>query len=552
MATFVGNEEGFTVHEGREILQVEAWGPNSARVRSTCGPSITGTPGSALGEPAASRPVVEVSDGTARLRNGDLVVEVAANPGGGFLQFPPLVRFSRASDGRELLSEQSPHFTSPPQRRYTQGAGGTYGCEVTFNPSPGERIYGLGQHQHGLFDQKGAIIDLIQRNTEVCIPFALSNRGYGFLWNMPGVGRVELGANRTRWVADAARQLDYWVTTAPTPAEVVSQYSQATGLPPMLPAWASGFWQCKLRYRHQEELLEVAREHKRRGLPLSVLVVDYFHWTRQGEWRFDSAEWPDPQAMVDELRALGVELMVSVWPTVNPNSENHAEMDRRGLLVGNVRVLPLNLPFWDKGDDGQVFVRFYDPTSPEARKYVWDRITEGYRRYGIRAFWLDACEPEMRPEDPESTLYHMGRGSEVQCAYPREHARGFAEGLWADGEKDVMLLCRSAWAGSQRYGAAVWSGDIDSTFEALAAQIPAGLNIGISGTRRRRTSGSSSCGGSSSVPFARWSGSTGCASRARWSAPARPGRPTRSGRSATRPTASSPSNWGYASACGLT
>jgi alpha-D-xyloside xylohydrolase len=413
------------------------------------------------------------------------------------------VRFSRARDGQELLSEQSPHFTSPPQRRYTQGAGGTYGCEVTFNPSPGERIYGLGQHQHGLFDQKGAIIDLIQRNTEVCIPFALSNRGYGFLWNMPGVGRVELGANRTRWVADDARQLDYWVTTAPTPAEVVSQYSQATGLPPMLPAWASGFWQCKLRYRHQEELLEVAREHKRRGLPLSVIVVDYFHWTRQGEWRFDSAEWPDPQAMVDELRALGVELMVSVWPTVNPNSENHAEMDRRGLLVGNVRGLPLNLPFWDKGDDGQVFVRFYDSTSPEARRYVWDRITEGYRRYGIRAFWLDACEPEMRPEDPESSLYHLGRGSEVQCVYPREHARGFAEGLWADGEKDVMLLCRSAWAGSQRYGAAVWSGDIDSTFEALAAQIPAGLNIGISGIPWWTTDIGGFKGGDPTTPYFR-------------------------------------------------
>jgi len=503
VATFVGNEQGFTVHEGREILQVEAWGPNSARVRSTWGPSITGTPGSALGEPAVSLPVVEVSDATARLRNGDLVVEVAANPGGGFLQFPPLVRFSRARDGRELLGEQSPHFTSPPQRRYTQGTGGTYGCEVTFNPSPGERIYGLGQHQHGLFDQKGAIIDLIQRNTEVCIPFALSNRGYGFLWNMPGVGRVELGANRTRWVADDARQLDYWVTTAPTPAEVVSQYSQATGLPPMLPAWASGFWQCKLRYRHQEELLEVAREHKRRGLPLSVIVVDYFHWTRQGEWRFDSAEWPDPQAMVDELRALGVELMVSVWPTVNPNSENHAEMDRRGLLVGNLRGLPLNLPFWDKGDDGQVFVRFYDSTSPEARRYVWDRITEGYRRYGIRAFWLDACEPEMRPEDPESSLYHLGRGSEVQCVYPREHARGFAEGLWADGEKDVMLLCRSAWAGSQRYGAAVWSGDIESTFEALAAQIPAGLNIGISGIPWWTTDIGGFKGGDPTTPYFR-------------------------------------------------
>jgi len=352
---------------------------------------------------------------------------------------------------------------------------------VSFRSFPDERFYGLGQHQHGLLDQKGAVVELVQRNTEVCVPFALSNRGYGFLWNMPGIGRVELGASGTKWVADAARQIDYWVTAAPTPAEVVSQYSKATGLPPMLPEWASGFWQSKLRYRTQEELLAVAREHKRRGLPLSVIVVDFFHWTRQGEWKFDPAEWPDPQAMVDELKALGVELMVSVWPSVNPDSENYGEMDRRGLLVGNVRSLPLNMPFWDKGSNSQVFVRYYDSTNPEARSYVWDKVRQGYGRHGIRAFWLDACEPEMLPEDPESDWFHIGPGAEVRNVYPREHARGFAEGLWASGEKEILTLCRSAWAGSQRYGAAVWSGDIDSTFDALAKQVPAGLNIGISG-----------------------------------------------------------------------
>jgi alpha-D-xyloside xylohydrolase len=185
--------------------------------------------------------------------------------------------------------------------------------------------------------------------------------------------------------------------------------------------------------------------------------------------------------MVDELKELGVELMVSVWPSVNPDSENYGEMDRRGLLVGNVRSLPLNMPFWDKGSNSQVFVRYYDSTNPEARSYVWEKVRQGYGRYGIRAFWLDACEPEMLPEDPESDLFHIGPGAEVHNVYPREHARGFAEGLWASGEKEIVTLCRSAWAGSQRYGAAVWSGDIDSTFDALAKQVPAGLNIGISG-----------------------------------------------------------------------
>ena len=461
------------------MLRVDAWGESGARVRSALG-AVTETPGSALGEAGAADVEVEIGDDRAWLRNGDLVVEVRDNPEHRFTHFPPLVRFLRAN-GTELLGESVPHFSSPPQRRYRRAGGDLFRCDLTFDAHPDERFYGLGQHQHGLLDQKGAAIDLVQRNTEVSVPFALSSRGYGFLWNMPGVGRIELGTNGTRWSADAARQIDYWVTAGATPADIVSRYATATGLPPMLPYWASGFWQSKLRYRTQEELLQVAREYKRRELPLSVIVCDYFHWTHQGEWRFDPAEWPDPRAMVDELRELGVELMVSIWPTVNPNGDGYEEMDRRGLLVRNLAGLPLHLAFWDKGTDGQAFMRFYDSTNPEARRYLWERITEGYGRFGIRAFWLDACEPEILADNAENARYFLGHGVEVQGVYPREHARGFYDGLRASGEDDVILLCRSAWAGSQRYGAALWSGDIESTFEALAAQVPAGLNVGISG-----------------------------------------------------------------------
>ena len=480
MATFLASETGVLVRHGGEVLQVDAWGESGARVRSTRAASVVETPGSALDESGALEAEVEITDGRARVRNGDLVVEVRENPENRFAPFPPLVRFLRA-DGTELFGESAPHFTAPAQRRYGHGGGDLYACEVLFDGHAEERFYGLGQHQHGLLDQKGAVIDLIQRNTEVSVPFALSSRGYGLLWNMPGVGRVELAANGTRWTAAAARQIDYWVTTGATPAEIVSHYASATGLPPMLPDWASGFWQCKLRYKNQEELLEVAREYRRRGLPLSVIVCDYFHWTRQGEWKFDPDEWPDPQAMVDELREMGIELMVSIWPTVNPNSENYAEMDARGLLVRNVAGLPLHLALWDKGTDGHAFMRFYDATNPEARRYIWEKVTDGYRRYGIRAFWLDACEPEGLAENSEDARYFAGQGAEVQGVYPREHERGFYEGLRASDEEQPLTLCRSAWAGSQRYGAAVWSGDIESTFEALAAQIPAGLNIGISG-----------------------------------------------------------------------
>ncbi len=394
------------------------------------------------------------------------------------------VRFVRTSDRVELLAEVVPHFFSDPSpRRYTPtGRGGElHRTEVQFAARDGERFYGLGQHQHGKLDQKGAVVELAQRNAEVSIPFLLSSLGYGFLWNHPGIGRVELGTTATRWVSEASRQWDYWITAADEPAGILRRYTDVTGRAPMLPEWASGFWQSKLRYRTQDELLDVAREYKRRGLPLSVIVVDYFHWTRQGEWRFDPGEWPDPAEMVAELDRLGVKLMVSIWPTVNPASENYAELADLGLLVASERGIGVHLPFWDRGSADRVMVTYYDATNPKAREYIWSRVRDGYYKHGVRGWWLDACEPELRPDHPDNLRYYLGPGLEVGNIYPLLHAKAFHDGMASEGEDEAVLLCRSAWAGSQRYGAAVWSGDIGSTFEDLRRQIPAGLNIGLSG-----------------------------------------------------------------------
>jgi alpha-D-xyloside xylohydrolase len=459
---------------GHETVRIEPWAADSLRVRGTLWPEIRDDlPGALLPAPPSGARA-EVTAAGARLVNGQLTAEITLDG---------RIRFVRTSDGAELLAEVVPHFTGPLQRRYspTGPGSGLHRVEVVFAARDGERCYGLGQHQHGKLDQKGAVIELVQRNTEVSIPFLLSSLGYGFLWNHPGIGRVELGTTATRWVSEASRQWDYWITAADAPADIVRRYTEVTGRAPMLPEWASGFWQCKLRYRTQDELLEVAREFKRRGLPLSVIVADYFHWTRQGEWRFDPAEWPDPAAMTAELEQLGAKLMVSIWPTVNPASENYAEMGESGLLTANERGVGVQLPIWDKGSAGRALVTYYDATNPRARDYVWSKVREGYYKHGVRIWWLDACEPELRPEHPDNLRYHLGPGLEVGNIYPLLHAKGFFDGMSGEGEDEIVLLCRSAWAGSQRYGAAVWSGDIDSTFEDLRRQIPAGLNIGLSG-----------------------------------------------------------------------
>ena len=300
--------------------------------------------------------------------------------------------------------------------------------EVLFNARDGERFYGLGQHQHGLLNQKGAVVELVQRNTEVSIPFLVSNLGYGLLWNHPGIGRVELGVTVTRWVSEATRQWDYWITAADDPADLLRQYGEVTGRTPMLPEWASGFWQCKLRYKTQDELLGVAREYKRRGLPLSVIVADYFHWTRQGEWKFDPQEWPDPGAMVAELDRLGVKLMVSIWPTVNPGSENYAEMEELGPAgrqrAGHQRPAA---HLGQRLGPGASLVTYYDSTNPRARAYIWAKVRENYFKHGIRTWWLDACEPELRPEQPENLRYHLGPGprsaTSTRCCTPRASTR---------------------------------------------------------------------------------------------------------------------------------
>lgn len=332
----------------------------------------------------------------------------------------------------------------------------------------------MGQYQQANLDLKGCVLELAQRNSQASVPFMLSSLGYGFLWNNPAVGRVTFAHNVTEWEAHVSEQLDYWITAGDTPAEISQAYALATGTPPMMPDYAMGFWQCKLRYRTQEELLAVAREYKQRNLPISVIVIDFFHWPNQGDWTFDPRDWPDPDAMIAELKSLGIELMVSVWPTVDSRTESYREMRENGWLVQTERGLPINMDFLGN-------TTFFDATHPGARDYIWGKAKRNYYDKGVKLFWLDEAEPEFSVYDYDNYRYHAGPVLEVGNIYPRMFAKTFFDGMKAEGEEQVINLLRCAWAGSQRYGALVWSGDIHSSFRSLRNQFAAGLNMGIAG-----------------------------------------------------------------------
>jgi len=185
--------------------------------------------------------------------------------------------------------------------------------------------------------------------------------------------------------------------------------------------------------------------------------------------------------MLNELKENCVELMVSIWPTVNPTNPVYKEMSERGLLAQTVHGVQAHIPITDTTPEGISMVAYYDATNPDARAFVWERVKSNYLDHGVRVFWLDADEPELMPMHAENIRYALGTGLEVTNIYPLLHQKGFYEGMQASGLTEIINLSRSAWAGSQRYGAAVWSGDIRSRFEVLRAQIPAGLNIAMSG-----------------------------------------------------------------------
>lgn len=482
------------IAQGKSFVWVEPWGRNSVRVRMTAQPQMDGNDWALTEPPEPVTPEisfeeVDVTDpwyqgeewskyhqkGTrATLRNGKVTVKVSHE---GWLSF--------YNQKGELLTEEYwrnrnrlnrycvPLRMDARELKPLQG-GTDFELTARFEAFDDEKIFGMGQYQDKHLDKKGAVLELAHRNSQASVPFYVSSRGYGFFWNNPAIGTVVFGTNKTEWHAKSTKKLDYFLTAGDTPAEVEAQYSLATGRTPMMPEYGLGYWQCKLRYRNQEELLAVAREHKRRGLPMDAIVVDFFHWTMQGDFKFEPLDWPDPEAMVKELKELGIETVVSVWPTIDERSENYGAMAENGFLVDA-----------DRGNHDHMTwmgnTVFYDATHPGAQKFVWERCRDNYYRKGIRCFWLDEAEPEYDPYDFDNYRYFAGPALQCSNIYPVGYAKGFYDGLKAEGETDVLSLVRCAWAGSQKYGVLTWSGDIYSSFRSMREQLQAGLSMGMAG-----------------------------------------------------------------------
>ena len=514
-----------------EKLWIEPWGPDSLRVRATKDASMPEEDWALLPPaPAGEGEVrIELADLTdimaisaatvglsgnvgsehglgstfaASITNGRITARITATGKLTFTNARGKILLEEYLRNRTDLQAEYCSALDIDAREFRPNLGGDFALTARFESEPVERIYGMGQYQQPYLDLKGTDLELAHRNSQASVPFMLSSLGYGFLWNNPSIGRVTFGKNLTTWQGLSTKSLDYWITAGDSPAAIEEAYARATGTVPMMPDYAMGFWQCKLRYQTQEELLEVAREYKRRELPISVIVADFFHWPLQGDWRFDPTYWPDPDAMIAQLKEMGIELMVSIWPTVDYRSENFSEMKEKGYLIRTERGVRISMTF-------QGNTVHFDATHPGARDFVWDTVKKNYYDKGVRVFWLDEAEPEYAVYDFDNYRYHLGPNVRIGNLYPALYAKTFFDGMKAAGQENILNLLRCAWAGSQRYGALVWSGDIHSSFSSLKNQITAGLNMGIAGIPWWTTDIGGFHGGNPDDPefrevFARW------------------------------------------------
>ena len=413
-----------------ETLCVQPWGPDSLRVRSVPMGELRDDRFALLDATPCEDVEIKVNDEThAIVRCGKITAQVEVR---GWKQRAHITFVNQK--GETLLKEtDGENALVLNARKFEPILGGDYALTATFQGADGEHIYGMGQYQEEYLDWKGCTLELAHRNSQASVPMYISSRGYGFLWHNPAIGTVSFGRNRTTWHADTTKQLDYWITAGDTPKDISRNYGRATGFAPMMPEYGLGFWQCKLRYWNQEQLLNVAREYKKRNLPIDVIVCDFFHWPRMGDYRFDPEFFPDPAAMVKELKDMGIELMVSVWPQVALTSENYEEMRQQGLLVRAEYGEQIGMRFVEDS-------MFFDATNPRARKYVWKKIKKNYYDLGIRVFWLDEAEPEYGTYDFKAYRYHIGPNQQVGNVWPQYYARLFYEGMQEAGQENPVNL----------------------------------------------------------------------------------------------------------------
>jgi alpha-D-xyloside xylohydrolase len=488
-----------TLQRGAATVVVEAYAPNIVRVTMSLDKArALGAAGYGIvARPKSDGWTSESGASGDVLKSSRMVVEVAPQPKPYTGKLPDTAKFFNGSTPYVGLSIKTPEGATLLDMRgwemsvpnYKDGNHNIlnerrpeddpyYQVGATFAAPKDEHYYGLGQNQEGYFDRRGRVVRCAHDynapgGQSVCVPFVVTNKGYGILWDNPSRTTVAFAiANATKWTSDVGQRVSFFVITGKTYDEIYEGFRTLTGDVPMLPKSAYGYIQCKQRYSSQAELMGVAKGYRERHLPIDDLVIDWFTYTKMGQMDMDPAQWPDPVGMLKELHAMNYHVMISVWPRFVEGSRYYPLLLKNGWFEHLADGTPTNgEPYDHAGSD-------IDTTNPDAAKWYWGVVKENYVDKGFDAFWADETEPDL---SPNGSYFHIGPGTEYFNTYPLFHTAAFYNGMRRDMKERALILARDAYPGAQHNGAIFWSSDISPTWDVLKRQVPTGINFVASG-----------------------------------------------------------------------
>lgn len=334
-----------------------------------------------------------------------------------------------------------------------------------FETDINEKIFGMGSYAEENLNKNLGMYELMQRNSQTTIPFYISNKNYGFLWNGSSIGNVSFNKNYKKWVNNNTECIDYVVIVGENPKDIIEKYTFMVGRAPIIKKELLGLWQSKLRYQTTNEVESIYNEYLNRKIKPSVIVIDYFHWTEDGNFEFDDNYWKDIDKLSKKMKETNTELMVSVWPTASKNSKYYNYYKNNKMLLE---------PRDNKSKifDNKDILDFYND---ETKKFVSNLLTNNYKAKNIKLFWADQAEPEMNIYEQREYNTSKGNFEKMANRYPYEYL------MTIPREEGYPVLIRSAWFNSQKEGSLVWSGDIDSSFKSLREQIQILISMGLSG-----------------------------------------------------------------------
>ncbi|MCD9855210.1 DUF5110 domain-containing protein [Epilithonimonas sp. JDS] len=386
------------------------------------------------------------------------------------------------TSGEELLKESGSSF-----KPFNDAGSPTYSVTQSFQLEKDEPIYGLGILQNGKLSQRNQDIRMVQNNTWDFVPFFQSVKGYGIFWDNYSPTQFTDNPQNTSFASEVGEGVDYYFMYGGNADGVVAKMRDLTGNVPMFPLWTYGYWQSKERYKSQNEIVDVVKKYRDLKVPLDGIIQDWQYWGNNYQWNamdFISPDFPDAKKMINDIHGMNAHLSVSIWSSFGPMTNQYREMDKKGMLFNFGTWPESGREVWPPDMNYPSGVRVYDAYNPEARDIYWKYLNKGVFSLGVDTWWMDSTEPDhlsQKPEDLDTKTY-LGSFRKVRNAYPLMTVGGVYDHQRATtSDKRVFILTRSAFAGQQRYAANTWSGDVNSSWESLRNQVPAGLNFSLTG-----------------------------------------------------------------------